>query len=344
MAQKLDASSGKLSGDPQLVLEGVQLDSSTWRASFSVAVNGSLLAYIGGAAANMTHLAALDESGKSVGEMAAPEMPVSVRFSRAGNKLLTVAGQPRSSIWVTDLGRQVAAPFTFEQDHQSAVWSPDGKYIAYCERGGTARYFSIWEKAASGTEPPRQLLDSGGDDCPADWSPDGKTLAFVRSRNSQQIWLLPLPGGKPFPLFDHADPNTVYVNAMFSPDGRWLAYVEGHQGNNIVEVVSLPSRSGKWQISTGNNAFLPFWGRNGKELFYIGDNNQLLSTKVDGSDSEFRVGATRVIARLPLANALGSMQTIDAFPNGKGFAAVLRVGDSSASLSLVQNFMNELKK
>jgi eukaryotic-like serine/threonine-protein kinase len=344
MAQKLDIQSGRLLSDPQVLVDGVQLDPSTWRASFAVDASGAVLTYIGGAAANITHLMWLDEAGKPLKEIVAPALPNSVRFSRAGNKLLTVSGNPHSSVWISDLARSVTTRLTFDQDHQSAVWSPDGKYIAYCARGATARYFSIWIKAVSGTEPPRQLLDAGGNDCPSDWSPDGKTLALQRSRNNVDIWLLPLDGGKPYPLFDNADGNIVYGSAMFSPDGRWLAYVEGHQGNNIVNIVSFPSRSGKWQVSTTYSALLPFWRADGKQLFYIGDNNDLIVVDVDGSGSEFKVGATRVVARLPLSNAIGAMQTIDVSPSGKGFAAVLRESDSSASLTLVQNFLHELKQ
>ncbi len=344
MAQKLDPKSGKLSGDPEVVVEGLQLDPSTWRASFATNTSGMVLTYIGGGTANATRLVWLDQAGKPVKDMTAPEVPASIRFSRAGTKLLIVAGQPRSSVWVTDLTRNVTTPFTFEQDHQSAVWSPDGRYIAYCERGGNARYFSIWAKAVSGTDPPKHLLDAGGDDCPSDWSPDGKTLAFQRNRDSQQIWLLPLGGRGAYPLFDSFEPDVFYGYPVFSPDGKWLAYVEGHQGRNIVEVTSFPTGKGKWQVSTVDNAFLPFWSGDGRELFYVSENNDLISSRVDGSGTEFRVGATRTVAHLPLASPTGAMQTIDGSPNGKGFAAVLRRGDASASLTMVQNFTKELKK
>ncbi len=344
MAQKFDAKSGELSGDPEVLIEGVQLDPSTWHASFAVDHDGKVLTYIGGGAANATRLAWIDETGKVVRDIAGPDIPASVRFARLGNKLLTVAGQPRSSIWITDLTRGATTPFTFEQDHQTAVWSPDGKYIAYCERGGSARWFSIWEKAVSGTEQPKHLLDGGGEDCPADWSPDGKTLAFARNRGLQQIWFLPLGGGDAYPLFDSFEPDVVYMYPMFSPNGKWLAYVEGHQGRNVLEVTSFPGRKGKWQVSTVDSALLPFWSADGKRLYYIGENNDLIYTSIDGTGTELKVGETHTIARLPLAPPTGAMQTIDAFPNGKGFAAVLQQGDSSAALTMVQNFTKELKK
>jgi serine/threonine protein kinase/Tol biopolymer transport system component len=344
MAQKLDYGAGRLTGRPQVLVEGIEYDPSTWRAAFSIDSNGAALAYIGGANVNLTHLMWLDRAGKPISELTAPELPQSVRFSRAGNKLLTVSGAPRSSVWISDLSRKVTMPFTFEQDHQSAVWSPDGKYIAYCERGGTDRYFSIWIKAVSGTEPARRLTDKAADDCPADWSPDGKLLAYVEYKNNATVWFMPVAGGKPFPLFDNSDPSVYYVNPMFSSDGRWLALVEGHQGRNIVEVVSFPEHAGKWQVSTTASGLLPFWRPDSKELFYVGDNNELMAVEVDGTGTEFRIGATHAVARLDLSNAIGSMQTIDISPDRKGFAAVLREGDSSASLTLVQNFVQELKE
>jgi len=345
MAQKLDANSGQLTGTPQVIVNGVQLDPSTWRASFAVDTAGGALTYIGGTAVNIDHLMWLDENARPVKEMGGPAGPVSVRSSRTGNRMVIVAGQPESDVWIADVRRNITTRFTFDHDHQTAVWSPDGKYIAYCERGGTAHlYFSIWLKAVSGAELARQLLDAGGDDCPADWSPDGKTLAFQRSRVNVEIWLLPLDGGKPYPLFEHPDPDVLYYNPMFSPDGRWLTYVEAHQGNTIVNVVSFPGRSGKWQVSTTYSGLVPFWSPDGKELYYMGDNKDLMAVAVDGSGPEFKIGATRTVTRLPLHNATNATQPIDIASNGKGFAAVLHEGDASASLTLVQNFTRELKK
>ena len=54
---------------------------------------------------------------------------------------------------------------------------------------------------------------------------------------------------------------------MFSPDGRWLAYLSDESGRLEVYVQPYPGPGGKWQISTEGGAE-PVWARDGQELFY----------------------------------------------------------------------------
>ena len=54
---------------------------------------------------------------------------------------------------------------------------------------------------------------------------------------------------------------------MFSPDGRWLAYLSTESGRAEVYVQPFPGPGGKWLISTGGGNF-PMWSRTRRELFY----------------------------------------------------------------------------
>jgi serine/threonine protein kinase len=281
MAQRFDASTGKLSGDPVLVTQGVELDTGTWRASFTADPSGDKLVYVGGSAVNRTYLSLLDAAGKPVCQVAGPDTPQSIRFAPKGNELLLVAGLPNSDVWIIDLDRNVTSHFSFGNDHQSAVWSPDGRQIAYCERN--TGLFQLFVKDAGGVAPARQLLQSDTNDCPADWSPDGKTLAFVRTTASGTgIWFLPMEGGaKPYPLFDDNPTGGFFIYPAFSPDGNWLAYTSNQSGNGVF-VVSFPGRKGKWQISSVAGE-LPLWSKNGRTLYYVADNGALIEVPVDGT-------------------------------------------------------------
>src|SRR5438105_14911572 len=71
--------------------------------------------------------------------------------------------------------------------------------------------------------------------------------------------------GKPEPFL--ATPSDELA-AMFSPDGRWIAYRSNESGRNEVYVRPFPGgRGGKWQISTGGGLY-GIWSNNGRELFY----------------------------------------------------------------------------
>jgi dipeptidyl aminopeptidase/acylaminoacyl peptidase len=56
-------------------------------------------------------------------------------------------------------------------------------------------------------------------------------------------------------------------NAMFSPDGRWVAYQSDEGGTTQVYVTSFPSKTVRMQISTAGGS-TPLWSRDGRELFY----------------------------------------------------------------------------
>ena len=54
---------------------------------------------------------------------------------------------------------------------------------------------------------------------------------------------------------------------MFSPDGRWLAYMSNESGRYEVYVEAFPHKGSKRQVSTDGGT-LPAWSRKGNELFF----------------------------------------------------------------------------
>jgi serine/threonine-protein kinase len=54
--------------------------------------------------------------------------------------------------------------------------------------------------------------------------------------------------------------------AMFSPDGRAIAYMSTESGRPEIYIQEYPLPGGKWQVSTDGGTE-PIWNRNGRELF-----------------------------------------------------------------------------
>ena len=133
------------------------------------------------------------------------------------------------------------------QVNLDAVWSPDGKRIAYTSvRNGKYAFFA---KAADG------MLLQVGDTVEnlSDWSQDGKYLAIHRQQ--QAIYILNATEHtaevfqkSPFP---QAAPS-------FSPDGKWLAFCSTESGEQKVHVVPFPGPGGKTQVSPGGG-YAPRW-------------------------------------------------------------------------------------
>jgi Tol biopolymer transport system component len=113
---------------------------------------------------------------------------------------------------------------------------------------------------------------------PTSWSSDGKFLAYwtVGSATGRDIWIAPLTGERKPKPFLQTKFNE--MQARFSPDDRWIAYMSEESGRYEVYVQPFPGPGGKWQIST-NGGTVPVWAQNGRELFYM-SSGKLMSVGV----------------------------------------------------------------
>src|SRR5205814_655303 len=113
--------------------------------------------------------------------------------------------------------------------------------------------------------------DSKQPQLPGSWDPSGKFLAFEQMNPNTNLDLMILrmegneaSGWKP-------GTPTVFLNSpamesepIFSPDGRWLAYVSNESGRPDVYVQPFPGPGGKRKISTASGVY-PVWSRTKQE-------------------------------------------------------------------------------
>ncbi len=79
-----------------------------------------------------------------------------------------------------------------------------------------------------------------------------------------------------------------------SPDGRWLAYQSDSSGRREIYVRPFPDvGGGQWLVSTSGGVE-PLWARNGRELFYRGANDAVMSVPIE-SRSTWAAGTPRQI-------------------------------------------------
>src|SRR6185503_10151009 len=100
-------------------------------------------------------------------------------------------------------------------------------------------HFDLYRKGAGGVGDEELLLADDADKMPTDWSPDGRFLLFARlgGQGGQDLWILPLSGGKPFPFVQTPFSET---GGRFSPDGRWVAYASNESSGSEVYVAPFP--------------------------------------------------------------------------------------------------------
>jgi len=135
---------------------------------------------------------------------------------------------------------------------------------------------------------------------------------------------------------------------MFSPDGRWIAYVSDESGTTYqVYVQSFPDRHGKRQISGDSGAY-PAWSRNGHELFFsqFDAPNQLMVASYQARGDSFVAERPRVWFERKIAN-LPSIKSYDPAPDGKHVVALMPADtpeEPHDRVIFLLNFFDELRR
>jgi eukaryotic-like serine/threonine-protein kinase len=186
---------------------------------------------------------------------------------------------------------------------------------------------------------------------PTSWSHDGKFLLYYTANTPNtgaDIWVLTLEGDlKPTALlatqFNEAYP-------IFSPDGRWIAYVSNESGRIEVYVrpfvASGPNGpslgEGKWQVSKdGAVTALPRWTGDGEEILFMGPGNAMMSVGVNGSGPAFQMGTPKQLFTAP------SYSGWDVTADGARFLMSVDPGMAQATqtpITVVLNWQADLKK
>jgi Tol biopolymer transport system component len=166
------------------------------------------------------------------------------------------------------------------------------------------------------------------------------------------IWTVPLENdgaglktaGKP-EVFLHEAFDERYP--AFSPDGRWLAYSSNEQGAFQVYVRAFPDKGGRWPISN-NGGLYPEWSRNGHELFFRTEDNQLMAASYTVKGDTFVADKPRVWTPKRLGS-LGLTPNFDLAPDGRSVAELVPAdeeGEQKAQTHVIflQNFFDEARR
>ena len=349
MAQRFDAKSLTLSGDATPLIQGILTFPSevgpTAYSAFSASA-GHLIYRTGDQ--QTTRLTWFDRSGKSLGAIGDDASGYhEPSLSKDGTKVLfgRSEGAGTQDVYLQDLSRGNVTRLTFDPGvDATAVFSPDETQVVfYSSRGGKGNFY---RKPATGAGNDELVMESDGGTFADSWSRDGKYLLYEKNGGAGtkiDLWILPMTGGgKAFP---YLETEFEEAHAQFSPDGRWIAYASNESGRAEVYVQSFPIGSGKWQIST-TGGDQPQWRRDGKELFYISLDRNLMAVSIGGA-STLEVGRPEQLFQtvMPGSGLTDDRNNYVPTEDAQRFLVnTLADASNTQPLIFVLNWANELRK
>ncbi len=224
------------------------------------------------------------------------------------------------------------------------IWTPDGKQVTFAsDMAGEGGPALSW-KPADGSGPQELLLEGEQVGMPTSWSPDGQTLAFrLTGPGSNDIWMLPLEDEQEPWAFLNTEFDETW--AMFSPNGRWLAYMSNETGRDEVYVqpFSVSGPRGKRQVSVDGGTE-PVWAPDSRDLFYR-NGDKMMAVAIE-TEPELSVGTPRLLfeGRF-LSGPTWLPRNYDISTDGQRFLMIKREQDLvPAELIVILNWFEELKR
>jgi Tol biopolymer transport system component len=160
----------------------------------------------------------------------------------------------------------------------SAVWSPDGKRMAYvrAKTGVDGNQLVMWS-AEDRTEQPLTPLSDLHMQL-TDWSSDGKQLLLsqITRDGFAQILALPAiphPNSETLPRIIAAKDAHYLWQAHFSPDDQWVVFLDQSSHFTRFESIVYITRAtgGPWIRVTDGKFWVdkPRWGPDGKTIYFL---------------------------------------------------------------------------
>jgi len=298
-----------------------------------------------------------DRNGAAVPLPLAPDLYAHPRVSRDGSRLAVgIDNGQEANVWIYELaGTSALRRLTFGGHNRFPIWSADGQWVAFqSDREGDLAVFR--QRADGSSVMPERLTkpDQGAAHVPESSSPDGRRLMFAVNKDSTfSLQTLSLDDRKATPFGEvlSAEP----IGAVFSPDGRWVAYHSNPQRgaastspNRGVYVQPFPPTRAQYQIPSSRNIFHPVWRSDRAALFYIAGAGRLAEVSLQTGPS-FTFGRTVDLPGTLMPDSRSSeVRDYDILPDGRfiGFVAGRDTSENAGKpeIRLVLNWFEELRQ
>jgi Tol biopolymer transport system component len=321
-------------------------------ASFDVARNGTLFYAAAGDASAGNQMVWVARDGAVQPIASLPKGPfgtfTSPQLSKDGRRVLLV-GDADLRIYDLATGRETRV--TSDRTVAAmAAWVPGERAVIYSSsRAGSNGVTNVWRQRLDETAAPEQLTTLDGQVHFDAVAPDGSAMMVHHHAPrtfKTGLLVVDTPGGKPAGTREFVSSSA--EGAVFSPDGRFAAYIDFVSGTGELVIRPFPGPGSLTPVSVGG-AREAVWARNG-ELFYRRlDDDMMMAVRV-ATSPVLSVGSPVELFR-GSGNPGGPMKaTYDVTADGKRFvmstARVQAVGRAAhrPAVSVVLNWTEQLKQ
>jgi serine/threonine-protein kinase len=344
-------------GGPVPLIAGVRRTSGgagglpTGAANYAVSRTGSLSYIPGPTYSSVDQFDMIVAEGASVTRLKLPPTSYSApRVSPDGRRVtFGIDDGNEASVWVYDLSETTTMRrVTFGAHDRVPIWSADGKRVVFqSDREGDRGIF-VTPADGGGVVERLTTAEKQATHVPESWSPHGDVLLYsVVSGDEHTLRTLSVRTRQSNPV--KGVRSSTPIGAVFSPDGRWIAYTATEIPRSTVYVEPFPPTGERYQLFTraGDQPHHPVWSPDGKTLFYTPGPGGFEFVTVTTQPS-FAFGKPTTVPRTFSTGAPGVRRLWDVMPNGK-FIGLIPSGQTESgsaiaqSIHVVLNWTQELK-
>ena len=247
-------------------------------------------------------------------------------------------------LWSYDLETGVGSQLTFDDwDYSKPTFAPDGGSIIFAVSSalspGRFRREGLLMRMDLDAMEGMSLFSA---DSLTGWEPimsgDGRHLLFSRRQHMRYV---STEGDGEEKVLLEDQPRV--RQAALSPDGEYLAYVSFQGDSPSVNVTRFPTGTGRWRVSV-NEGWTPRWNPSGDELFYVEDNQVMMSVPILEGQG-FRFGPPRVLFdRIQGGADYLRFSGFDVTEDGRRFILPTNAEEERPVMTIVENWRSEFDR
>jgi eukaryotic-like serine/threonine-protein kinase len=351
-AVPFDVNRLEVTGQPAAVVPGVMGFKTSGASLFDVSDTGTMTYVPGELMGTEAPMLWMRRDGTMEAMRAEPRDWRAPQVSHDGKRIAFHLDDGRQlDVYTYEWARDFTTRLTIDPAVDSnPVWSPDGRTIVFSSSRGSNQLANLYWIAADGSGEPHRLTMSAQRQLATSWDPSGRYLAFEQQVPRQRYDLMIMPIEASGPGWKAGTPTRVIGNiaqrpgAVFSPDGRWLAYASNESGRSEVFVRAFPGSGTAWQVST-SGGWVPTWSRRRNELFYLSPDSHLMVVSYAVEGNAFRASPPQRWSEQPI-NGRPGPRPFDLHPDGDRFvvSGELARRTNVDRIVLVSNFFDEVRR